>query len=235
MYGDIAPVRSMPRVSIATFQPPFTSPTTRSAGVRASSKNTSQNSSPPAMLRIGRTSTPGLVRVDEQHRDPAVPALLGARPAQHVHPVGVVADGHPDLLAVDDPRVAVELGARAQRREVGPGVGLAEALAPELLGAHDRGEEALLLLRRCRAATASDRAGRARSRRPRRARRARACSIWKMTSCVEVPPRPPYCSGHEMLSHPPDASSRSHSSRMSQCASSVGLPAPRCSRNSPTR
>ena len=42
--------------------------------------------------------------------------------------------------------VAVLDRARLQRREVGAGVGLGEALAPDLLGRQDRGEEALLLL-----------------------------------------------------------------------------------------
>jgi hypothetical protein len=44
---------------MATFQPPLISPTTMSAGVRASSKKTSLNSLVPVGWRRGRTVTPG--------------------------------------------------------------------------------------------------------------------------------------------------------------------------------
>ena len=52
----------------------------------------------------------------------------------------------PDLLAVDDVDVAAPLGARANGGEVGAGVRLREALAPDLLGREDRLEVARLLL-----------------------------------------------------------------------------------------
>ena len=57
----------------------------------------------------------------------------------------------------------------------------------------------------------------------------------KITSWLSVPPRPPYSTGHVMLSHRPAASSFSHSSRSSQYDGSVALPTPRCFANSPTR
>jgi hypothetical protein len=44
---------------MATFQPPLISPTTMSAGVRASSKKTSLNSPAPVICRSGRKVTPG--------------------------------------------------------------------------------------------------------------------------------------------------------------------------------
>ena len=44
----------------------------------------------------------------------------------------------PDLLAVDHPLVSVESGPRRHTRQVAPGVGLAEALTPELLAPEDR-------------------------------------------------------------------------------------------------
>ena len=52
----------------------------------------------------------------------------------------------PDLLAVDDEDVAAPLGARARGGEVGAGVRLGEALAPDLLGGEDLLEVARLLL-----------------------------------------------------------------------------------------
>ena len=46
-----------------------------------------------------------------------------------------VGERRPDLLTVDEVDVAVALGARAQVREVGARVRLAEQLAPQLLAA----------------------------------------------------------------------------------------------------
>jgi hypothetical protein len=52
----------------------------------------------------------------------------------------------PDLLAVDHPLVAVELGLAAEVAEVGAGVGLAVALAPQVLTREDARQEVALLL-----------------------------------------------------------------------------------------
>ena len=52
----------------------------------------------------------------------------------------------PDLLAVDHPLVAVELGAAPEVAEVGAGVRLGVALAPDVLAGEDAREEVLLLL-----------------------------------------------------------------------------------------
>src|SRR5207244_5549024 len=61
--------------------------------------------------------------------------------------VGAVRERRPHLLAVDDPLVAVEHRARLHVRQVGAGVRLRVALAPELVGGLDlRQEPALLLL-----------------------------------------------------------------------------------------
>ena len=62
--------------------------------------------------------------------------------------VAVVRAGVPDLLAVDHPVVAVAFGAGAQRGEVGPAGRFREQLAPHLVGAHRRPDEAVALLRR---------------------------------------------------------------------------------------
>ncbi len=51
--------RSFISVALATDQPSPISPTRQSSGTRASVKNTSLKPDAPAMLRMGRTSTPG--------------------------------------------------------------------------------------------------------------------------------------------------------------------------------
>ena len=67
---------------------------------------------------------------------------VGAR--EQEAPVGDVGVAGPDLVAVDHVLVAVARRGGAQRREVGSGVGLAEALAPALAPADQAGQEALL-------------------------------------------------------------------------------------------
>jgi hypothetical protein len=60
--------------------------------------------------------------------------------------VGELGEAVPHLLPVDDVLVAVEHRARAQRREVRAGAGLAVELAPQLVAAEDRVDVLLLLL-----------------------------------------------------------------------------------------
>ena len=69
---------------------------------------------------------------------------VGARD-EHA-PLRLVGERRPHLLAGHDPVVAVAHGARLHRRQVGAGLGLGEALAPDLLGGEDRLQVALLLL-----------------------------------------------------------------------------------------
>ena len=69
---------------------------------------------------------------------------VGARQQEDV--VGVLRLRGPDLLAVDHPLVAVEVGTCLQPGEVGTGIGFAEALAPRDLSGQDLREELLLLL-----------------------------------------------------------------------------------------
>ena len=52
--------RSKLSVTMATRQPSFSSPTRFATGTRTSSKNTSQNSAVPSMVRSGRMSMPGV-------------------------------------------------------------------------------------------------------------------------------------------------------------------------------
>ena len=68
----------------------------------------------------------------------------GSVRASRKTPVGDVGVAGPDLVPVDHVLVAVALRGGAQRRQVGPGVGLAEALAPALAAADQAGQEALL-------------------------------------------------------------------------------------------
>ena len=57
---------------------------------------------------------------------------------QHLAVVGDLGVRGPDLLPGDDVVVAVAHRLAAQRREVGAGAGLGEALAPDLVAAQDR-------------------------------------------------------------------------------------------------
>ena len=76
MYGDIAAVRSMPRVSIATFEPPFTV-AHHELGRCADVVEEHFAELESAGDVPDRTDVDaGLVCVDEEHRDPAVPALV---------------------------------------------------------------------------------------------------------------------------------------------------------------
>jgi hypothetical protein len=77
---------------------------------------------------------------------PACFGLVGIGAGQHEDPVGGVAGRGPDLLAVDDPLVAVEHGAGGDVGQVGAGVGLGVALAPAVLAGDDAGQEVALLL-----------------------------------------------------------------------------------------
>jgi len=89
---------------------------------------------------------PGLVEVDEEVRDAL--ALGGARVGagqQHTE-VGKVRPRGPHLLTGDDPLVAIRLGPTRERRQVAARARLAEQLAPDLLGPHDRRQEAQPLL-----------------------------------------------------------------------------------------
>ena len=82
----------------------------------------------------------------EQVRDALVLRGVRVGAGQHEDVVGEAGLGGPDLLAVDDPLVAVQLGLGLEPGEVGAGIGLGEALAPGDLPAEDLGDELLLLL-----------------------------------------------------------------------------------------
>ena len=79
---------------------------------------------------------PGLVHVDREPGDALVLRDVGIGAGDEHAEVGVLAARRPDLLAVDDPLVAVRHGPRREPGEVGAGARLAEQLAPRL-GAGD--------------------------------------------------------------------------------------------------
>ena len=70
------------------------------------------------------------------------------RPGDEDPEAGELRAARPDLLAVDDPLVAVAHRPGAEPGQVRPGPRLAEQLAPELLAGEHRRQVALLLLRR---------------------------------------------------------------------------------------
>jgi hypothetical protein len=70
---------------------------------------------------------------------------VAARAGDQETKVGALGPGGPDLLTVDDEVVTVFNRAGAWRRQVRPGVGLAEELAPELDAAEDRLQIPVLL------------------------------------------------------------------------------------------
>jgi len=88
----------------------------------------------------------GRAHVEEEVGDPFVPRGLGVGAGQQHHPVRDVSQRGPDLLAVDHPVLAVLHRASLERGQVGAGVGLGVALAPDLLAGEDFGGVALLLL-----------------------------------------------------------------------------------------
>ena len=154
---------------------------------------------------------------------------VGVGAAQHVQPVGAVAERGPHLLPVDSPLVTVEHGLGAHRGEVRSRPGLGEALPPHLLDAEDLRQEPSLLLIGTEASKVGPRSSRAWVF-TRAGAAARAYSYSKTISSASPAPRPPYSTGHVNPSQLPAESSRSHATRTSQAVSSVGPPTPRCPR-----
>ena len=129
--------RSYFSVTFVTRQPSFSAPTRFATGTRTSVRNTSANSDEPSTVFSGRTSMPGRSIGRISHEMPAVLRRVGIGAHEELADVGDLAERAPDLLAVEHVVVAVAIGARAQRREVGTGARLGEALAPHLVAAQD--------------------------------------------------------------------------------------------------
>ena len=77
---------------------------------------------------------------------PAVLGHVGVGAGHEQPPPGGVGQGRPHLLAVDHPLVAVAHRPGGEPGHVGPGPGLAEELAPDLLAGEEGPEVALPLL-----------------------------------------------------------------------------------------
>ena len=88
---------------------------------------------------------PVLLHVHQEVGEALVLGGVGVGAGDEHAPLGVLGEGGPDLLAGDDPFVAVLDRARLQRGEVGARLRLGEALAPDLLAGEDRLQVALLL------------------------------------------------------------------------------------------
>ena len=89
---------------------------------------------------------PGRLHVDQQEGDAVVLAPgVGIGAHDQDAPIGVLREAGPDLLTGDDDRVFFDLAARAQRREVGAGARLGEALTPDVLARQDLAQEGLAL------------------------------------------------------------------------------------------
>ena len=80
--------------------------------------------------------------VDEEAADPGGPApgIGGGEQDQELDALGQADE---QLVAVDDPVIAVANGGRRDRREVGPGSGLGERVGAPALAAHNVGEVAI--------------------------------------------------------------------------------------------
>ena len=87
----------------------------------------------------------GALHVDEEERQPAVLGRRGIGADDQDAPVGVLREAGPDLLPGDRDLVAAHLAAGPDGRQVGPRVGLGEALTPDVLARQDTGQEAPLL------------------------------------------------------------------------------------------
>src|SRR5437773_3544923 len=87
----------------------------------------------------------GRLHVDQEVADAVVLGLVRLGAGQGEPPVGLARARGPDLLAVDDPRVALEHGARAERGQVAARARLAVALAPAERPEQGARDEASLL------------------------------------------------------------------------------------------
>ena len=162
--GSAAVPRSCPSVYIAIFQPSPRSPSRFSFGHHDVVEEQLAELGVAGDLRHRPHLDARRAHVDDQHRDAAVLRAGVVRAREHAAPARVLAPGDPRLLAAEDEVVVVLDRARAQRGEVGAGLGLGEALAPDLLGREDRRDVALAAARRCRSAAATGRGRRARRR-----------------------------------------------------------------------
>ena len=88
----------------------------------------------------------GHVHREQEVREPGVLVRVGVGAREQDHPLGEVSQGRPHLVARDLPAAALRLHrAGGEAREIAARARLAEALAPDLVGAQQRREQPLLL------------------------------------------------------------------------------------------
>ena len=190
--------------AIATFQPSPGAPTMFAASVRAPSKNVSENSASPVICADRADLDARLLHRHEQVGEALRPRLPSVGAAQRRSTSRPTAPRCPDLLPVDHPLAAgsaLEPRARLHVREVGARVRLGVALAPDLLAARDRRQEA----RFCASLPNAISVGPSSSSPmwPSRAGApARAYSSGKITCSASVAPRPPYSRGQPSTLQP---------------------------------
>ena len=169
------------------------------------------NDACPFIWRSGRTSTPGWCIGRTKY---VMPRCFGDVPVgagQQQAVVGVVRARAPQLLPVDDPLVAVALGARREPGEVGSVPGLAEQLAPRVLAGQDRPQEPRASRRRSRGRAASGPRARTRRRTACRPRRRRRSPGRRSSSAQGGRSRPDHARGHDGHAQPASTSSPRHS------------------------
>ena len=142
-----------------------------------------------------------LVHVDQEVGDALALLDVGVRPGEQHRVVGGEAPRGPDLLAGDDPLLAVEHGPGGERREVGSGARLAEELAPDLFVAQDRRQVATPLL--------FGAVGEERGRGVVDPERVQPTEVVRLQLGVDLPrgargssPRPPYSTAHVAATSP---------------------------------
>jgi hypothetical protein len=88
---------------------------------------------------------PGRLHVDQNVGDAVVLRRAWVGTGEAKHPIGELRVRSPNLLAVDNEKVADQLRARLERRQIGAGSRLGVALTPDVLGIEDPGQERPLL------------------------------------------------------------------------------------------
>ena len=187
---------------MATPQPPWSGPSSASAGSRTSSRNTSSNSLPPVIWRNGPHVDPGCVHVDEEERDPRVRAGRRVGAGQEDAPVGDRPLEHHTFGPVTTQLSPSRSAFVRERGQVAAGPGLGEQLAPDLVGPEDAREVLGLLRRRCRRRGASRRSGRSPTMLIHGGTWASAHSRTHAAVCSGVSPRPRCSSGQWIPAQP---------------------------------
>ena len=123
--------RSKRSVTLATRQPSFSAPT---RFVDRHARLVEEDLAEVALAVDGPHRADldaGLVHVEDEPGDALVLRRVGVGAHEQLAVVGDVGARAPDLLPGDDVLVAAALGPRAQRGEIGAGLRLGEALAPD--------------------------------------------------------------------------------------------------------